>query len=164
MSSKTNLPDLPKKTADKLVALKGTNPDEFHALIKALRNEGWPLRAIAAPFAVSRTAIMDWEKKCKPDAVLPEVPELPLPEPKDRVNSSKKYTLTEGEIKNLHDLTEKASKVRRYTDQNAPSRSAARQLEELLIEYSNNGISRTQLAQYCGVSDSAIKQRLRKHQ
>lgn len=163
MSSTTKLPDLPKETADKLVALKGKNPDEFHALIKALRNEGWPLRAIAAPLSVSRTAIMDWDKKCPHDAALPKVPELPLPEPKDRVNSAKKYTLSDGEAKRLKELTEDASKVRRYTDQNAPSRQAARELEELLIEYSTRGISRTQLAIYCGVSDSAIKQRLRKH-
>lgn len=163
MSPKNNLPELPKETADKLVALKGSNPEEFHALIKALRNEGWPLRAIATPFAVSRTAVMDWEKKCHPEATLPEVPEVPLAAPKDRVNSSKKYELSPGEIIKLSTLTESASKVRRYTDQNAPSRQAARELEELLIEYSNKGISRTQLAQYCGVSDSAIKQRLRKH-
>jgi hypothetical protein len=163
MSSTTNLPELPKKTATKLVALKGKNPDEFHALIKALRNEGWPLRAIAAPLAVSRTAVMDWEKKCPQDAELPEVPEVPLPEPKDRTNISKKYFLSEGEITKLKTLADSASKVRRYTDQNATSRLDALELEKLLIEYSNRGLSRTQLARYCGVSDSAIKQRLRKH-
>lgn len=163
MSTKTKLPELPKETTTKLVALKGTNPEEFYALVKALRNEGWPLRAIAAPFSMSRTAAQDWEKKYQPTTALPEVPELPLQEPEERTNSSKKYTLGPDAIKTLKHLTDKASTVRRYTDQNAPSRQAARELEELLIEYSNRGVSRTQLAEYCGVSDSAIKQRLRKH-
>lgn len=165
MSNTTKLPTLPKETADKLVALKGSNPEEFFAFIKALRNEGWPLRAIAEPFEVSRTAVMDWEKKYRPAPDLPEVPELPLPEPKDRrKNITKKYTLSEGEINQLYDLTNLASNVRRYTDKNAPSRLAAEELEKLLLDYSSKGVSRTQLAAYCGVSDSAIKQRLRKYQ
>lgn len=163
MSNTTKLPTLPQDTADKLVALKGSNPGEFYALIKALRTEGWPLRAIAEPLSVSRTAVMDWEKKCPTVSALPEVPELPLAEPKERINSTKKYTLSDEQVSHLKELTELASNVRRYTDKNAPSRQAAEELETLLIEYSNQGISRTQLGIYCGVSDSAIKQRLRKH-
>lgn len=163
MSNTTKLPTLPQDTADKLVALKGSNPGEFFALVKALRNEGWPLRAIAEPFAASRTAVMEWEKKYHPAADLPEVPELPLVETKERKNSSKKYTISPGEAEKLKELTARASGVRRYTDQNAPSRLAAAELEQLLLQYSEQGVSRKQLADYCGVSDSAIKQRLRKY-
>lgn len=163
MSTLTKLPTLPEDTATQLVALKGTCPEEFYALVKALRTEGWPLRAIAEPFTVSRTAVQGWEARYTGASPLPEVPKLPLPEPKDRKNSSKKYHLSESEAQTLKELASLASGVRRYTDQNAPSRRAASDLEARLIEYSNRGISRKQLAEYCGVSDSSIKQRLRKH-
>lgn len=164
MSTQSKLPTLPEDTATQLVALKGNCPEEFYALVKALRIEGWPLRAIAEPFTVSRTAVQGWEARYTGSSTLPTVPKLPLLEPKDRKNSSKKYTLSESEAQTLKELATLASGVRRYTDQNAPSRRAASDLEARLIEYSNRGISRKQLAEYCGVSDSSIKQRLRKHQ
>jgi transposase len=145
------------------VALKGTSTEDFYALVKALRIEGWPLRAIALPFSVSRTAAQGWEKKYEEGTPLPEVPTLPLAPRQERKNSSKKYTLDLDQIKDLQRLATLASGVRRYTDRNAPSRKAAAELEAKLIEYSDKGISRTQLAKYCGVSDSSIKQRLRKH-
>lgn len=163
MSNTNGLPTLPQDTTEKLLALKGTNSGDFYALVKALRNEGWPLRAIAAPFAVSRTAAQGWEKKYQAETPLPEVPALPLPPRQERKNSSKKYTLNLDQIQELQHLANLASIVRRYTDRNAPSRKAAADLEALLIEYSEQGVSRTQLAKYCGVSDSSIKQRLRKH-
>lgn len=163
MSNDGNLPTLPIDTADKLTALKGTSPEEFYALVKALRNEGWPLRAIAQPFSVSRTAAQGWEKKYEEGTPLPEVPSMPLPPRRERTNSSKKYTLPLAEIKELQRLATMASGVRRYTDPNSPSRRAATELEEKLLEYSDKGISRSQLARYCGVSDSSIKQRLRKY-
>jgi len=163
MTQSTKLPTLPSDTATQLVALKGTCPEDFYALVRALRNEGWPLRAIAAPFSMSRTAAQGWEAKYTEGTPLPEVPELPVVPVEDRKNSAKRYTLTEEEVKNLYELAEEASTVRRYTDANAPSRRAASELESKLIEYSSRGISRTQLAAYCGVSDSSIKQRLRKY-
>lgn len=163
MSNQNILPTLPQDTTDKLLALKGTNSGEFYALVKALRIEGWPLRAIAAPFSVSRTAAQGWEKKYEDGTPLPQVPALPVVPRQGRKNSSKKYTLDLDQIKELQHLANLASNVRRYTDRNAPSRTAAAQLEALLIEYSDKGVSRTQLAKYCGVSDSSIKQRLRKH-
>jgi len=163
MSNDNKLPCLPQETTDQLVALKGTSTEEFYALVKALRTEGWPLRAIAEPFSVSRTAAQGWEKKYEEGTPLPEVPALPLVPRKERKNSSKKYTLAPDEIKDLQQLATLASGVRRYTDRNAASRKAAAELEAKLIEYSDQGVSRTQLAKYCGVSDSSIKQRLRKH-
>lgn len=163
MSNTNTLPTLPQDTTEKLLALKATNSGDFYALVKALRKEGWPLRAIAEPFSVSRTAAQGWEKKYQEGTPLPEVPALPLLPRQERKNSSKKYTLDLDQIKELQHLANLASTVRRYTDRNAPSRKAAADLEALLIEYSGNGVSRTQLAKYCGVSDSSIKQRLRKH-
>lgn len=163
MSNTTKLPSLPQDTADKLVALKGSNPEDFYALITALRIKGWPLRAIAEPLSVSRTAILDWDRKTDDLADLPDAPELPLPEPPEPKIITKKNLISDEEISRLKELTELASTVRRYTDAKAPSRRAAIELEALLVKYSTAGISKTQLAEYCGVSDSAIKQRLRKY-
>ena len=163
MSNDNKLPCLPQETADQLVDLKGTSTEDFYALVKALRIEGWPLRAIAEPFHVSRTAAQGWEKKYTGGTPLPTVPALPLAPRQERKNSSKKYTLQLDQIQDLQNLANLASGVRRYTDRNAASRKAATELEAKLIEYSEDGVSRTQLARYCGVSDSSIKQRLRKH-
>jgi len=163
MSNDNKLPCLPQGTTDQLVGLKGTSTEDFYALVKALRIEGWPLRAIAEPFSVSRTAAQGWEKKYEEGTPLPEVPTLPLAPRQERKNSSKKYTLQLEQIQELQYLATLASGVRRYTDRNAASRKAATELEVKLIEYSDQGVSRTQLAKYCGVSDSSIKQRLRKH-
>lgn len=163
MSNDTKLPELPTDVTTQLVALKGGKTEEFYALVKALRLECWPLRAIGAPFGVSRTAVQGWESKYKEGTPLPSVPKLPLQPVKDRKKNTKKIELAQEEIRTLRTLADQASGVRRYTDRNSPARRAASELEAMLIEYSDRGISRTQLAKYCGVSDSSIKQRLRKH-
>lgn len=163
MTTERKLPTLPQSTVEQLVALRGTSKEEFYALIRALRLENWPLRAIADPFGVSRTAASDWEKAYDGVTPLPKVPSLPVVAPKERKSSYKKQELTSAQIASLRSLAVLASEVRRHTDPNAPSRKAAQLLEQKLIEYANQGISRTQLAKYCGVSRSAIQQRLVKY-
>jgi hypothetical protein len=163
MSTESKLPTLPEDIAAKLVTLRDSGTEEFYALVKALRLECWPLRAIGAPCGVSRTAVQGWEAKYS-GTKLPTVPALPVQPVKDRKSDYKKIQLTEKEAETLRDLADKASHVRRFTGRNAPSRKAASELEALLIQYSERGVSRKQLADYCGVSDSSIKQRLRKHQ
>lgn len=163
MSNDNTLPTLPQDTTEKLLALKDTDSGEFYALVKALRTEGWPLRAIAEPFSVSRTAAQGWEKKYEQGRPLPEVPKLPVLPRQQRKNSAKKITLELDQQQELKDLAAQSSNIRRYTDPGAPSRKAAARLEALLVQYSAEGVSRTTLAKYCGVSDSSVKQRLRKH-
>jgi transposase len=161
MSKTFTLPTLPEETTTQLVALKGTSPEEFYALVTALRNQGWPLRAIAEPFGVSRTAVQGWEQKYNPETELPEVPQIPVREKKKK--SKEKYILSPEECQTLVELAHLASSVRRFTDENAPSRKAAEEFEQYLIEYSSLGVSRADLARASGVSDSSIKQRLRKY-
>jgi hypothetical protein len=158
----TKLPTLPEDTVSKLVALRDNKP-EFHAYVKALRLKSWPLRAIAAPFSVSRTAASDWEKAYDGVTVLPEVPSMPVVAPKERKSSYERKELTRDEINSLRSLAVLASEVRRHTADNSPSRNAAKILEERLIEYANQGVTRTQLAEYCNVSRSSIQQRLAKY-
>lgn len=163
METSKQLPTLPQATVKQLVALRGTSKEDFHALIKALRLENWPLRAIAEPFGVSRTAASDWEKAYDGVTELPKVPALPVVPVKERKSTYKKVELSVDEANDLRKLANLASEVRRHTDANAPSRRAAMELEGKLIEYANKGISRTQLAKYCGVSRSSIQQRLGKY-
>lgn len=163
MSTDKKLPALPEDTQQKLMALKGSCPEEFYALVKALRLEGWPLRAIAEPFSVSRTAVQGWEAKYNGKTDLPTIPSLPITPVEDRHKGTKKVSLTSEQALELHGLATEAATVRRFTDENAPSRTAARELEQLLIAYSEAGVTRVDLAEACGVSDSSIKQRLRKH-
>src|SRR4029453_17031004 len=161
MSNTSTLPTLPEETTTQLVALKGTSPEEFYALVTALRSQGWPLRAIAEPFGVSRTAVQDWEKKYTPETPLPEVPQVPS-RPKKIKEKKEKYILSPEECQTLKELADLASSVRRFTDENAPSRRAANELELKILEYTDLGVSRVDLAKASGVSDSSIKQRLTK--
>jgi transcriptional regulator with XRE-family HTH domain len=145
-----------------LVALRGTDRDKFYAFVKALRTQNWPLRAIAESLGVSRTAVQVWENKYSPTIPLPTVEKIPTPTPKDRTSGTKRKELTPEAVRSLRELAQEASSVRRYTDMNAESRRAAALLESKLFLFRSEGISLTQLADACGVSRSAIAQRLRK--
>ena len=164
MSTDNNLPSLSPETIEQLVALRDTEKEKFYALVMALRTRNWPLRAIAEALGVSRTAVQGWERKCPPGTPLPDAEWLPTPPPKERTSGTKKKELTDEECRTLRELADDASTVRRYTDENAPARRSADLLESKLYTYRVKGVSLTQLAEACGVSRSAIAQRLRKFQ
>lgn len=120
--------------------------------VKALRVEGWPLSAISEVFGVSKTTISAWESKSDYDPEPVEVP--PYPKTRD---------LSFFEVENLRLLTEQASKVRRFTDKNAPGRRSALALEKTLLHLHGEGITITALAKACGVTRRAVNQRLEKY-
>lgn len=159
------LPTLPEETVVTLIDLRDENPDEFYAHVAALKNSGWSLRAVSEPLGVSRTAVSGWVKKHNPSKVkTPKVPSPPIPEKTVKATRQREegYTLSENQSQQLRKLTQEASSVRRFTDPNARSRKAAQELEDLLRGYIDLGVSKKRLSEHCGVSDSAIKQRLRK--
>lgn len=159
------LPTLPEESARTLIALREDNPEEFYAYIYALKDSGWSLRAISEPLGVSRTAVSGWVKKHSHEkATPPKVPSPPAPEKAVKATRHREegYTLSDSQSQQLHNLTQEASAVRRFTDSNARSRKAAQELEDLLRGYIKLGVSKKRLSEHCGVSDSAIKQRLRK--
>jgi transcriptional regulator with XRE-family HTH domain len=164
MSSDNNLPSLSPDTVSKLKALRDTDKDSFYALVWVLRTKNWPLRAIAEPLGVSRTAVQGWERKATAESPLPEAETMPTPSPKERTSGTPKKDLSDEECQSLRELAEEASTVRRYTDENAPARRAAALLESKLYTHRVKGVSLTQLAEACGVSRSAVAQRLRKFQ
>lgn len=162
MTHKNVLPTLSEETIRTLKEQKIFNKIEFYAHVKALREAGWPLRAIADPLAVSRTAVTGWNIKYTGGTPLPTVEEFPKVEPKNRKNGAKRYKLTEEESAELLRLATEASTVRRFTDANAQSRKSAKVLEDLLYVYMQKGASLRVLSEACGVSRSSISQRLRK--
>lgn len=162
MTNGQKLPELSKDTIDKLEYLKTIDLPDFYQYVLSLRKNKWPLRAIAEPLGVSRSIVSVWEKKAI-DVDLPDTEQLPPSLPKEMKPVYSKYILQPEKIKELRKLAKSASKVRRYTDENALSRVSAIKLENLLREYKDEGASLSQLANACGVSRRAIAQRLEKH-
>ena len=156
------LPILSDETAQTLKTLKDTDIDEFYRYVKALRKEGWPLRAIAEPLGAARSVIAVWEDKAGNPSTLPKVEQLPDDLPREVKPIYIHLELTEEETKRLRALAESASQVRRFTDPSAQSRRDAAELEDLLHDYQDAGASLSVLAEACGVTRRAIAQRLEK--
>lgn len=164
MTTTKPLPRLSEETILALKTLRAENKEAFYSYVKALRVEGWSLKAIGDACDVSKTAASNWERAWRPSfsPILPEVEPLPKAPTKTRTPRTEKVELTPNESQELRDLTLSASKVRRYTDAHSESRKAAERLEELLEEYISAGVTVTDVAKACGVSRSAIAQRRRK--
>lgn len=159
-----NTPTLSKETTDILKETrKGPYPSVFYQQIYALRKAGWPLRAIANSLGVSRTAVSSWETKADPQNTTEALESLPAGLTPNLKSTYLNKDLTWEESAHLHTLAVKASKVRRYTSENSEGRKAAKALEKLLLEYNDEGISITKLAQACGVTRRAIAQRMEKY-
>ena len=159
----TDLPELSDESVQQLKALREGEAQSFYAYVKSLRKNKWPLRAIAEPLGVSRTAVSNWERSVHNSTPLPATERLPEVLPKRVKPVYRKFELTASQQKELKDLAHEASKVRRFTDANAPSRRDAEKLESLLLKYTKAGASFGQLAKACEVSRSSIAQRLRKY-
>lgn len=157
------LPELSPDTVAILKFLRDGKPQQpFFAYVKSLRANKWPLRAIAGPLGVSRTAVSNWERSVLKSTPLPATEALPEVVPKRVKPVYTKFQLTEEQQTELRTLAHEASKVRRFTDPLAQSRRDARTLEMLLQKYTKAGASLGQLAKAAGVSRSSIAQRLRK--
>lgn len=162
-NSTPELPTLSEDTVTKLQSLRSGDAQTFYAYIKSLRTNKWPLRAIATPLGVSRTAVSNWERSVLDSTPVPASESLPEVPPKPSKMAANKYQLTDSQKKELAALAHEASKVRRFTDANAHSRRDAAKLESLLLSYTKAGASLGQLAKACEVSRSSIAQRLRKY-
>lgn len=146
-----------KLTPDYVNTLQNTRegqPELFLTLIQALRASGWPLSYLASALGVSKTAVSKWESKIPHQDFTPATIENPP--------RYLKRNLSAFEAQQLSLLTKQACTVRRFTDPNAPSRNAAKVLEEMLHRFRAEGVTVTQLAHACGVTRRAVSQRLEK--
>lgn len=162
MSEKSTLPELSDNTVAQLKRLRDTDRPAFYELVASLRKNKWPLRAISDPLGVSRSIVQIWENKAPENTPLPESEQLPKAIDEQVKPIYLRYELSDEESMRMYVLAREASKVRRFTDNDSPSRDAARELEELLHYHKDRGASLNTLKVACGVSRRAIAQRLEK--
>lgn len=148
MNKQNSTPEPPES----LSLLYKTDSDAFTAMVKSLRQSGWPLSVLANHLSVSKTTISRWEKKntTLPLPPTPQYPDSPV--------------LTPTQAQELADLNAKACQVRRYTPASSPNRKAQSRLESLLLDYHQQGVTVSALARYCNVTRRAIYQRLEKYE
>lgn len=163
MTTNEKLLIVPAATQEILLNLKEAKSEDLYHFTTALREAGWPLRAIAEVFPVSRVAVSKWALRGDPSLNTYPVHEPPIVDPSLRTKASKKCVPTEEEAEQLKTLATSASSVRRYTGENSLSRLAAEELEEMIQELRDRGATLQMLADSCGVSRSSISQRLRKN-
>lgn len=162
--SKSKLPRLSRDTVNRLKDLRDQDDKQpFYALVVSLRKNRWPLRAIAEALGVSRSIVNIWETKLDERTPVPVAEDLP-----EVINEQVKpiymrYTIPEDEAVELYLLTQKASRVRRFTAVDSPARKAAKELEERLYHHRKAGASLNNLRIACGVSRRAVAQRLEKY-
>lgn len=166
---KTNA-TLPEADARYLREARDSSLTDFQAGVIALRNNNWPLRAIGEVFDVTRVAAKAWHLTAleNPEAVKRSetypAPQLPInARGRDARPKRLKPDLPPAEQERVKELAASASNVRRWTPQDSPSRSAAKNLEQLVYKYVNDyGVSPSTIAEYAGVSRRAIVQRFEK--
>jgi hypothetical protein len=162
MTEKTTLPELSLETIARLKYLRDADRPSFYEYVASLRKNKWPLRAISVPLGVSRSIVQIWEHKVPENTPLPDSEQLPRAIDDQVKPIYLRYELTDDESTELYVLAREASKVRRFTDQDSPSRNAAKELEEKLHYHKERGASLNTLKVACGVSRRAIAQRLEK--
>lgn len=151
--------------------LRSKQNPQFYLNIVALHKQGWSLQEIADSFEVSKSAVANWEKKGKSvtdpielQQLLYDLPEKPKkPQAALKAPKPAQPSLSISEQQTILKYAQMASKVSRNTPLDAPSRKAARQLEERLYFFHVElGISLSKLAAAAGVTRRAIAQRLEK--
>jgi hypothetical protein len=155
-----NTHTLPQETTDLLVNLRENDKEEFHNYVKALVDNKWSLRSIAAAVGSGHSIVKVWKDSAEGPTRYP-VPEVP----RKLKESSSRPVKPEVEIptsdqKRILELTQQASMVRGRTPQDSPYRQAARELEDLLFHYKELDVSYKRLSEIAQVSRRAIAQRL----
>lgn len=161
MSEKV-LPTISEQTFHELSHLRTSNPPLFHQHIEMLLQVGWPLRAIAVPFSVSNTTVATWASKGEHDVPVGPLEHLPDSLPRSLNSRYRKTNISPEQSARLKELSLLARKVRQNTPQNSPYRAASKELDTLLKDLNQSGVSIERLALEYGVSRGAIVRRLKK--
>ena len=159
---------LPQDEADRLRRLReDKNYEELYLRTLALREENWPLRAIAEVTGVSRMSVQNWEDSARKRGLADKVSTVTVPKlPLDAVGSEgrpvrRPIDVPAADRETLHQLAQSAKKVRRWTPASAPERRDAEQLDELLVKHiERRGVQPMIVARHAGVTRRAIVARL----
>ena len=166
---KTNA-ELPESEKTRLLELR-QNPDQrgLRERVVALRQAGWPLRAIGEAVGVSRMSVHVWEAAVNenPDAMkgvgqIHDVPALPLAARGSGVTVRKMpVDVPEHDRERLLELSQKAKTVRRWSAADSPEREASRELDALVVKYvEKRGVKPMVVARHAGVTRRAIMARI----
>lgn len=155
-----NTHNLPSETVTLLASLRENDKEEFHNYVKALVDNKWSLRSIAAGLGSGHSIVKVWKDAAEGTTSYP-VPEVPR---KLKAASSRpvkpEVEIPTSDQERILELTQQASMVRGRTPQDSPYRIAARELEDLLFHYKELDVSYKRLSEIAQVSRRAIAQRL----
>lgn len=167
-----SLASLPDDISQILQNAKEQNEDKdlFLSLVARLRELGWPLRAIAEPFQVSRTTAKNWETSAKkvtlkPSSELPQLPAVPVISYGQEYRPQKiKPDITQKDLILMKNLAKSAKKVTRWSEPNSSERNASKQLEEKILYYvDQRKVNISVIARHLGVTRRSVSQRIEKY-
>lgn len=159
------LAELPTSAVAELKELRGNDSQQFHELVFILRKEGWPLRAIAGPLGVSRSAVRNWETKIHTpvNRKLPVEYKLP-PSTFGQGHKIVKipHDLKEEDRVKIYLLAQEAKKKTRWSEPDSAEYKASQELEDLIVYYIRRKVPVATIARHMGVTRRAVAQRLEK--
>lgn len=129
--------------------------------VLALRQAGWPLRAIGDPLNTGRSTARMWELHADPKEATPSVTQCPRGKhgAGERVVRMR-LDVPPSERDELKRLALSARKVRGSTPQDAQERRDAKQLEQMIKRYVHRGVPVKRIAGHMGVTYRAVAARL----
>lgn len=168
-AKKTNA-ELPESEKQRLLELRvNTDQRGLRERAVALRNAGWPLRAIGEAVGVSRMSVHVWQSAVQenPDALkrvsqIHDVPNLPLTARGSGVTVKKmRIDVPPHDRERLAELAQQAKTVRRWSTPESSERKASDELDKLVVKYiENRGVAPMTVARHAGVTRRAIMARL----
>jgi hypothetical protein len=158
---------IPDDEVERLQALRNNRDlPGLRSRILALRNAGWTLAGIGAPFQVPYSTVRAWERAATPDTHPIPHDDVPTPgrpprRPGHVIRVRKmRPDVPPSERQRLSQLAEEARILRRTTSPTHPAWHSQRILEDLLTTYIERGVPIANLARYCNVSNRAIAARM----
>lgn len=160
---------LPEWTVAKLVAMheacveshwQASENERLNNYIRALRDAGWTLAAIAEGLRMTREGVRLRSLAAVKADASPGVPSLPVkPKPTKKVKPS----IPADVLARLLELKAEATQVRGWTPLDSPLRIASERYSELMAEQHLAGVSIYRIAKQLGVTHLAVRARLARH-
>lgn len=154
---------LPPEEVTVLRYLRGSNYEMFKARMRDLRARGWTYASMSEPFGSPRATAQAWCTRALSTSEIPEADDVPSPPRKDpgayRIANIRPKVPHES-AERLRSLSQTARKVRGWTDEDAPERTAAVELEDEIARLSDAGVSYADIARAMGVTYRAVAARM----
>lgn len=157
------LATLPEEVVTQLKDLREAQDyTALHDFTATLRKQGWPLRAIATPLGVSRSAVRNWEVAGTAEQ------KTDVPSPPKTVHGSKTRKVKiprdvpQSDRDRLRSLAETARSRTRWSNANSPEYRASEELDSLVAKYAARKVPLATIARHMGVTRRAVAQRLEK--